>query len=323
MRTRRLGSDGPELSVVGFGAWAAGGYGWTSVDDDLSVRAIRRALDCGVNWIDTAAVYGFGHSEEVVGKAIRPYSSRDDIYVFTKCGLNWRSTRDDRPQRDLRPQSIRFECEQSLRRLGVEAIDLYQIHWPDDVTGTTLEDSWGTMAQLVNEGKVRWIGVSNFDVPRLERCEPIQHLDSLQCHYSLLNPSAKDEVIPWCAANGTGVIVYSPMESGLLTGTFNRHRLRMLDSSDWRRSDPRFQEPRFSGTLDLVTRLQEIAETAGINLPTLVIAWALQMPGVTGAIVGARMPEQVEGWLSAGSVNLSEQVLLEISAAIDTTRTPD
>ena len=212
MQFRRLGRDGPEISVVGVGAWAIGGpgrFGWGPQDDDESLAALHRAFDSGVNWVDTAAVYGLGHSEEVVGQALRGHATDHEVFVCTKCG---RKTRPDgAPYGDLRAESIRAECEASLRRLGVERIDLYQIHWPDPDGATALEESWSAMAELVDEGKVRWIGVSNFDVDQLERCEAIRHVDSLQPQLSLVQRRALDDVIPWAAAHLTGVIVYSPM----------------------------------------------------------------------------------------------------------------
>jgi aryl-alcohol dehydrogenase-like predicted oxidoreductase len=206
MRFRRLGSDGPEISVVGVGAWAIGGpwrFGWGPQDDDESLAALHKAFDAGVNWVDTAAVYGLGHSEEVVGQAVREHGG--EVLVFTKCGRPWYGRERNEPTYDLRPDTIRFELEQSLKRLGTDHVDLYQFHWPDTETGTPVEDSWATMADLVTEGKVRWAGVSNFDVQGLERCERVRHVDSLQPPFSLINRSAARE-IAWCAANGTGVL---------------------------------------------------------------------------------------------------------------------
>ena len=318
-RTRRLGSQGPELTTLGFGSWATGGpwkFGWGPQDDDDSIAAIRRAVEGGVNWVDTAAVYGLGHSEEVVGRALEPYVVGEDVYVFTKCGRSWYGRPEGEVGNDLRPESIRFECEQSLRRLGVERIDLYQFHWPDSVTGTALEDSWGTMVELIEEGKVRWIGVSNFDVPLLERCEAIRHVDSLQPPLSLLERGSLDELVPWCRRNGTGVVVYSPMASGLLTGAFSRQRVEGLDEGDWRRESPSFQDPALGRTLALVERLNDLAEREGTTLPVLAVGWAVAQPGVTAAIVGARRPEQVDGWLPAGALDLPPDVLEEIDRAV-------
>jgi aryl-alcohol dehydrogenase-like predicted oxidoreductase len=317
--TRRLRSQGPEITTVGFGTWALSGpyrFGWGPADDDESVAAIRRAVEAGVNWVDTAAVYGFGHSEEVVGRALKPFRAGEDVLVFTKCGRRWH---DGEIYYDLRPESIREECEASLRRLGIERIDLYQFHWPDYGTGTPVEESWATMAALVEEGKVRWAGVSNFDVELLERCEPIRHVDSLQPPLSLLDRYARQEVIPWCRENGTGVIVYSPMASGLLTGSFNREGLDRLAEDDWRRRAPAFQEPKLSQNLALVERLQPIAETLGTNAASLAVAWAVAVPGVTGAIVGARRPSQVDESLAAGQLELDEGRLTEIERALEET----
>lgn len=319
MRMRKLGREGPEITTVGFGAWAIGGswqFGWGRVDDDESVAAIRHSIDEGVNWIDTAAVYGLGHSEEVVGRAIESHDSGSDVYIFTKCGLNFHDSDGKEVDNDLRPESIRFECEQSLKRLGIERIDLYQFHWPDESTGTLVEDSWGAMAELIDEGKVRWGGVSNFDVPLLERCESIRHVDSLQPPLSMLNRSARGDVVPWCKEHGTGVIVYSPMASGLLTGKFDQERVDGLDDDDWRKKDDDFQEPQLSKNLALVERLRPVAERLEIELPALAVAWTLAVPGVTAAIVGARRPDQVNGWLPASEVELSDDLRAEIDATI-------
>jgi aryl-alcohol dehydrogenase-like predicted oxidoreductase len=316
---RRLGSRGPEITCVGFGAWAIGGawrFGWGSTDDRESVEAIRHAVERGVNWVDTAAVYGLGHSEEVVGRALEPFDVGDEVLVFTKCGRLPAGPDGEEITNSLEPASIRRECEASLRRLGVERIDLYQFHWPDDVTGTPVEESWSTMAELVAEGKVRWAGVSNFDRELLERCEPIRHVDSLQPQLSLVDREARNELIPWCRDNGTGVIVYSPMGSGLLTGSFSRRRVENLPEDDWRRGARRFQEPQLSRNLALVERLEAVAARIGTSLPAVAVAWALAQDGVTGAIVGARRPEQVDGWLPAASLELPPDVLDEIERAV-------
>jgi aryl-alcohol dehydrogenase-like predicted oxidoreductase len=323
VKRRKLGSKGPEITTVGFGAWAIGGpwkFGWGDVDDDESVRAIRHAVESGINWIDTAAVYGLGHSEEIVGRAVDPFDVGEEVFVFTKCGRSWYASRNDEEiVNDLRPESIRFECEQSLKRLGLERIDLYQFHWPDFATGTEVEDSWATMQELVDEGKVRWLGVSNFSVELLARCEPIRHVDSLQPPLSMLNRAARNDVIPWCLENGTGVIVYSPMQSGLLTGAFDRERVESLAKDDMRRSNAAFQEPKFSQNLELVDRLQQITQTIGCNLAELAIAWTLAIDGVTAAIVGARRPDQVDGWIGASEIELSAEVVEEIERIIQET----
>jgi aryl-alcohol dehydrogenase-like predicted oxidoreductase len=317
MQFRNLGSQGPELSVVGVGAWAIGGpwqFGWGPQDDDESIAALHRAFDAGVNWVDTAAVYGLGHSEEIVGQVLRELGS--EVLVATKCGQNWYGKPDGRIESDLRPESIRFELEQSLKRLGTDHVDLYQFHRPDRVTGTPVEESWGTMAELVDEGKVTWAGVSNFGVDLLERCEPIRHVDSLQPPFSLIDRTAAQDLLPWCAAHGTGVICYSPMQSGLLTGAFDAERVRGLPADDWRRRNPDFNEPQLSANLALAERLRPVAERHGVSVAAVAVAWVVAQPAVTAAIVGTRRPSQVEGWLPAGSLTLTGRDLEEITAAV-------
>ena len=315
--TAPLGRSQAAFTRLGLGTWAIGGpwrYGWGPVDDEQSVAAIRRAIDEGIDWIDTAAVYGLGHSEEIVGRAIAGYAPADGVFVCTKCG---RKTRPNgNPYGDLRPESIRAECEASLRRLGVERIDLYQIHWPDRDSGTPLEESWSAMAELVDKGKVRWIGVSNFDVGQLERCEAIRHVDSLQPPLSMLQRDALRTVIPWAAEHQTGVIVYSPMASGLLTGTFDRARLESLPPDDMRLRRAEFTDPALSRNLALVERLRAIGRELGFSVAELAIAWALAQDGVTGAIVGARRPEQLDGWIGAAGVEVSAELLRTIDDAI-------
>jgi aryl-alcohol dehydrogenase-like predicted oxidoreductase len=315
--TAGLGRSGAAFTRLGLGTWAIGGpwrFGWGPVDDEESIAAIRRAVDEGINWIDTAAVYGLGHSEEIVGRALKGYATDHELFVCTKCGR--KTLPDGSPYGDLRPQSIRAECEASLHRLGVERIDLYQIHWPDPDGGTPLEESWSAMAQLVDEGKARWIGVSNFDVDQLERCEAIRHVDSVQPPLSMVQRRALRDVIPWAAAHQTGVIVYSPMASGLLSGTFDRDRLENLPSDDMRLGRPEFTEPWLSKNLALVERLRAIAHELGCAVAELAIAWTLAQSGVTGAIVGARRPGQLDGWLGAGDLELSPELLHAIDEAI-------
>ncbi len=323
MKTRRLGTEGPELTVVGFGTWAVGGpyrFGWGPQDDADSVAAIRHAVEAGVNWIDTAAVYGIGHSEEVVGRALEPWMVGEEVLVATKCGRKWVGSRDTGGLVfDLRPESIRQECEESLQRLGLERIDLYQFHWPDTETGTPIEESWGTMVELVDEGKVRWCGVSNFGVDLLERCERIRHVDSLQPPFSLVNRSARKNLISWCREHGTGVIAYSPMASGLLTGAFSRERLADLAEDDWRRRSSDFQEPGLSRILHLVEELRAIARRLGVELSALAVAWTLAIEGVTAAIVGGRRPDQVDDWLPAADIALTDADLVEIEQLIEAT----
>ena len=319
---RSLGSSGLQITTVGFGSWAIGGggwsYGWGPQDDDESIATMRHAIDLGINWIDTAAIYGLGHSEEVVGRLLRDIPQSQRPLVFTKCGMTFEKDRMAEPQRSLKPDFIRRECEASLRRLGVERIDLYQFHWPDE-TGTPVEDSWATMVQLIEEGKVRAGGVSNFDVNLLERCEKIRHVDSLQPPFSLINRAVAASEIPWCASHQTGVICYSPMQSGLLTDSFSRERIANLAQDDWRRRSPYFQEPNLSRNLALRDSLRPIAQRHNTSVSSAAIAWTLAWPGVTGAIVGARTPKQVDGWIGAASLELTDTDLTEIAAAIERT----
>jgi aryl-alcohol dehydrogenase-like predicted oxidoreductase len=321
---RSLGTSGLRITQVGFGAWAIGGpgwaYGWGSQDDADSIAAIRHAVASGINWVDTAAIYGLGHSEEVVGRALREIPARERPYVFTKGGMVPDPARPFlEPQRTLRPESIRKEVEASLRRLGVERIDLYQFHWPDAV-GTPVEESWGEMSRLIDEGKVRAGGVSNFDVGLLTRAERIRHVDSLQPPFSLINRHSGADVIPWCASSGTGVIVYSPMQSGILTDGFSRERVQRMDAEDWRPRSPEFQEPRLSRNLALRDALRPIAARHGVSVAAVAVAWTLSWRGVSGAIVGARSPEQVDGWIGAGNLALEARDLSQISAALERTQ---
>jgi aryl-alcohol dehydrogenase-like predicted oxidoreductase len=315
MRTRRLGSQGPEITVLGLGSWALGGSDWGPSDDEESIAAIRTAVELGVSWVDTAAVYGSGHSEEVVGKAVSELRVGEEVLVFTKCGERYVDPNGTVMGESLRPESIRAECECSLQRLGIERIDLYQFHWPDP--NTPVEESWGAMVELVEEGKVRWIGVCNFTVELLERCEAIRHVDSSQPPLNLLNRTAAHEVIPWCRDHGTGVIVYAPMAHGLLTGAFSSDRIEQLAPDDWRRRDPMFQDPRLSRSLALVDRLRPIAERLGCSLPALAVAWTLAVPGVTGAIVGARRPSQLDDWFPAGELELDDATLRELEELLN------
>ena len=319
--TRPLGTSGLEITRVGFGAWAAGGggwsFGWGPQDDDASVAAMRRAIDLGVNWIDTAAVYGLGHSEEIVGRLLREIGSSPPPLVFTKCGLIWDEKDRMKPSRRvLSPASIRAECEASLRRLGVERIDLYQFHWPDE-SGVRLEDSWAAMGRLVEEGKVRAAGVSNFGVGLLERCEALRHVDSLQPPFSMIRRQAAEREIPWCASHRTGVICYSPMQSGILTDAFDAQRVGRLAADDWRRRAPEFQAPSLERNLALRDALRPIARRHGVSVSAVAVAWTLAWPGVTGAIVGARSADQVDGWIAAASLDLGAADLAEIASAIE------
>jgi aryl-alcohol dehydrogenase-like predicted oxidoreductase len=320
LTTRQLGSTDLELTTVGFGAWAIGGggwaYGWGPQDDDASVAAILHAVDRGVNWIDTAAIYGLGHSEEVVGRALRELPAAERPFVFTKGGMVHDPARPfAEPRHNLEPASIRREVEGSLRRLGVERIDLYQFHWPDK-TGTPIEESWGEMARLVDEGKVRAVGVSNFDVALLERAEAVRHVDSVQPPFSLIRRDAGADVIPWAAAHNTGVIVYSPMQSGILTDTFSAKRLAAMADDDWRRRSAEFVEPRLSRNLALRDALRPVAYRNGTSVSAAAVAWTLAWPGVTGAIVGARDAVQVDGWVDAATLRFSAEDLGEIVSAL-------
>ncbi len=319
--TATLGATGMEITRVGLGAWAIGGGGWQGgwgpQDDTESVETIRRAIELGVNWVDTAAAYGLGHAEEVVGRAVRELPDGDRPLIFTKCGLLWEPGATT-VSNVLAPDSIRRECEASLRRLGVDRIDLFQIHWPAD-DGTPIEESWSTMAALVEEGKVRFIGVSNFDVDLLDACEAVRHVDTFQPELNLLVRDAAGSTLPWCEAHGTGVIVYSPMRSGLLTGRYTRERAEALPDDDWRAGHPDFQEPGLTDNLELVDRLEAIAGELDCTLPELAVAWALSWPAVSAAIVGARRPSQLDDWVGAGSVPLEPARLDEIAALLEET----
>jgi aryl-alcohol dehydrogenase-like predicted oxidoreductase len=323
LEKRRLGTTDLEITTVGFGAWAIGGggwaYGWGPQDDNGSIAAIRHAVERGVNWVDTAAIYGLGHSEEVVGRALREIPAADRPYVFTKGGMiPDRSRPYEEPQRHLRPASIRRELEASLRRLGVERVDLYQFHWPDE-TGTPIEDSWVEMARFLEEGKVRAIGVSNFNVPLLERAAAVHQVDSLQPPFSLIRRDAGADVIPWSDAHDTGVIVYSPMQSGILTDTFSAARVAGMADDDWRRHAQHFVEPDISRNIALRDALRPVADRHGVTVSAVAVAWTLAWPGVTGAIVGARDAAQVDGWVGASSLRLTPEDGAEIAAALWTT----
>jgi aryl-alcohol dehydrogenase-like predicted oxidoreductase len=313
MQKKRLGNSDMELAPIGVGAWAMGGGGWAFAwgpqDDAESISAIHAALDHGVNWIDTAAVYGLGHSEEVVARALEGRSNRP--YVFTKCERVWNEKREI--QKSLKRDSIRRECEDSLRRLKVDAIDLYQIHWPEP--DEDVEEGWETLAKLKEEGKVRWIGVSNFNVAQLERCRKIAPITSLQPPYSAVSPEIREAQLPYCQQHGIGVIVYSPMKSGLLTGKMTRERVAALPEDDFRRRAPAFQEPQLTRNLALAALMKEIGARHGRSAGEVAIAWTLRHPAVTGAIVGMRSAEQAAGVVGALEFQLTLDEISEIDMA--------
>jgi aryl-alcohol dehydrogenase-like predicted oxidoreductase len=314
METRQLGTTDIHITPLGLGAWAIGGggwqYGWGHSDDRESIATIHRALEHGINWIDTAPIYGVGHSEEVVGAALAQWGSGRRPYVFTKCGLIGDKRGAGAVRHDLSAESVRRECEASLRRLRVDAIDLYQIHWPNPEE--QVEEAWETMTALRREGKVRAIGVSNFTVAQLRRIQAIAPVSSLQPPYALLRREIEPEVLPFSLEQAIGVIVYSPMMSGLLTGAMTRDRVEQLPQDDWRRRDPEYQEPRLSRTLELVELLRTIGDRHGRSPGEVAIAWTLRCPEVTGAIVGARRPDQVDGLVGAAEFRLSDGELAGI-----------
>jgi aryl-alcohol dehydrogenase-like predicted oxidoreductase len=310
LKTTQLGNTGLEITRVGFGAWAIGGggweFGWGPQDDDQSIAAIHRALEQGVNWIDTAAAYGFGHSEEVVGRALQGLSERP--YVFTKASLLEGPGR--RAVHSLRRDSILREAHASLERLGIEAIDLYQIHWP--VPEEDIEEGWSTFTELKEQGLVRHIGVSNFDVAQLRRIQQIAPVETLQPQYSLIERDVERDVLPFVEQARIGVIVYSPMGSGMLTGAMTRQRVEQLADDDWRKHDERFNEPQLSNNLGLVDQLRTVAERHDTTPGAVAIAWTLLNPAVDGAIVGFRRPDQVDPLLSATSLELTDDDIATI-----------
>jgi len=309
MDTKRLGNTDMNITRTGFGAWAVGGgnweFGWGPQDDNESIEAIKHAVEVGMNWIDTAAVYGLGHSEEVVGKAIKGMNPRP--YIFTKCGLVWNEKRTTR--RSLKADSLRKECEASLRRLKIDAIDLYQIHWPVD---RDLEEAWETLERLRQEGKVRNIGVSNFSIAQMQRCLAIAPVASLQPPYSLINRDYEKEILPFCEENNIGVIVYSPMGRGLLTGAMTRERIANFPSDDHRRHASSFNEPALTKNLALGEKLKKIGQRHGFSAGEAAIAWTLLNPAVTAAIVGGRSAAQVDGICRASELKLTQEEISEI-----------
>jgi aryl-alcohol dehydrogenase-like predicted oxidoreductase len=304
MQTRELGKTDLFITPLGFGSWAVGGggwqFGWGAQDDRESIAAINRALDLGINWIDTAAVYGLGHSEEIVARAIKGRAERP--YIFTKCSMVW--DKKGNISHSLKRDSIRREVEDSLRRLQVETIDLFQIHWPEPVAD--IEEGWSMLSELKREGKVRYIGVSNFNVEQLRRAMEIAPIDTLQPPYSLIHPESEDEILPYCEKNGIGVIVYSPMMSGLLSGRMTRDRVNNFPEDDWRKHNPEFQEPRLYRNLWLAELLKNIGRHHGLSPGEIAIAWTLRLSAVTGAIVGGRNSQQVDGIVGAADFRLSK-----------------
>ena len=302
---RTLGNSDLQLTPIGFGAWAIGGgnweFAWGPQDDQESVTAIHRALDLGINWIDTAAIYGLGHSEEIVAKALK--SSSHKPLVFTKCSMRWHAERTI--YRSLKAASLAEEVENSMRRLGVETIDLYQIHWPDPAD--EIEEGWEALARLKEQGKVRYIGVSNFNVEQMKRAQKIAPITSLQPPYSMLRRAIEAEILPFAQANHIGVINYSPMVSGLLTGKMTAERVAALPADDWRRRAVEFKEPRLSRNLKLVELLREIGNGHGVSPGVVAVAWTLHHPAITAAIVGGRSAQQVEGLAPALEFRLSDE----------------
>ena len=311
MQTRQLGNSDLKITPIGIGAWAMGGGGWAFAwgpqDDDESIGAIHAALDKGINWIDTAAVYGLGHSEEVVARALKDRSNKP--YVFTKCERVWDSNR--QIGKSLKSDSVKRECESSLRRLQVDVIDLYQIHWPEP--DADIEEGWTALSELQKEGKVRWIGVSNFNAQQLARVQAIAPISSLQPPYSMIQSEIEADILPFCAKNDIGVIVYSPMKSGMLTGAMTRQRIVEMPDDDFRKRTPNFQEPLLTRNLELVELLREIGDGHGRSAGEVAIAWTLRRPEVTGAIVGMRSPKQVDGIIGAAEFRLSEEEIGRIS----------
>lgn len=312
MHRTKLGKTGLEISRLGLGAWAIGGNLWGPQDDADSIATIHHAVASGINWIDTAAMYGNGHSETVIGLALKQLGSASRPLVFTKGGLFWK---DGERVRSGTRDSLKLGVEQSLKRLCVEAIDLYQMHWP--ASDVPLEEYWQTLLDLRDEGKVRHVGLSNHDADQLRRCEAICHVETLQPPFSMIRRDAGDELLPWSAAHGTGVIVYSPMQSGLLTGAFDRQRLTKLDPDDFRRKDAQFMGDAFERNMQLIDALRPIAARRGITVGSLALGWVLAWPSIGGAIVGARRPDQIDGWTNSADLRLDRAEMEEIAAAID------
>lgn len=315
-QTRQLGNSDMSITPIGVGAWAMGGgglpYSWGAQDDNDSIRAVHHAIDVGINWIDTAAGYGNGHSEEVVGQALKGRGNRP--YVFTKCSLTW-DDGDDGRNAQRAAESLRQQCEDSLRRLQMDTIDLYQVHWPNP--DHHVEDGWSALADLQAEGKIRYLGASNFSVDQMQRAMAIAPITSLQPPYSIIRPGVEETILPFALANNVGVIVYSPMQAGLLTGKMTRERVANFPQDDWRVRNAEFQEPRLTRNLALQDFLVKIGQRHGRSAAEVAIAWTLHNPAVTAAIVGARNPEQIDGFLGAMTFRLSEAEFNEIQQWVE------
>lgn len=313
MQLRKLGNTDMEITPIGFGAWAIGGggyqYGWGPQDDEDSISTIHRAIEAGMNWIDTASIYGLGHSETIVGRALKGIASANKPYVFSKGGRVWDENRNSID--DQSAAGIRRQVEDSLRRLDIDVIDLYQIHWP--FPADKLEEGWETLERLRQEGKLRAIGVSNYSVEQMERIMRVAPISTLQPPYSIIRPEIEAEILPFCQQHNIGTLIYSPMQSGLLTGAMSRERIRNLPEGDWRRNNPNFHEPRLSRNLALADLLKQIGEPHGRSGGEVAIAWTLHHPGVTGAIVGARHPHQINGIIGAMDFRLNDAEMAQIT----------
>ena len=311
MKTRKLGYSDLHLTPIGLGTWAMGGgdwkFGWGDQDDDASIASVHQALDAGVNWIDTAAIYGHGHAERVVGKAIQ--DRRDDVLIATKCGRVWEGESRE-IGKSLRRESVHREVDVSLQRLGIDCIDLYQIHWPEP--DEEIEEGWGAVAELVEAGKIRYAGVSNFNMEQLKRIQPIHPVTSLQPPYSMLRREVEEEILPYCRENQIGIVAYSPMQAGLLTGRFSKERVHNLPANDWRKANPFFTSPQLEANLSIIERLRPVAAQMEITLPQLALAWVLRRSEMTAAIAGARRPEQILETVKAGEIVIPDELLLKI-----------
>ena len=311
MKTRKLGYSDLHLTPIGLGTWAMGGgdwkFGWGDQDDDASIASVHQALDAGVNWIDTAAIYGHGHAERVVGKAIQ--DRRDDVLIATKCGRVWEGESRE-IGKSLRRESVHREVDVSLQRLGIDCIDLYQIHWPEP--DEEIEEGWGAVAELVQAGKIRYAGVSNFNMEQLKRIQPIHPVTSLQPPYSMLRREVEEEILPYCRENQIGIVAYSPMQAGLLTGRFSKERVQNLPANDWRKANPFFTSPQLEANLSIIERLRSVAAQMEITLPQLALAWVLGRSEMTAAIAGARRPEQILETVKAGEIVIHDELLLKI-----------